>query len=256
MTPSRLELGQLVVGDAEAAQHRRRCARRAAERGARWNALGAAGEPDRQRAVPRRARDGVVDVLEEAAGLQLRQRRLLVRLHHLGDRARPPPRGARRCRRRSARRTSSTGGRRWRRAASRRPPRSRAPGPSPTRARRARRAGPATARRSATAIATHASRPPSSSASAARYRFCGGRSGSAVAVPLEQGAVGGVLDDLLGGDVQRRVDHRRLDQHALAGAPAVLEREEQAAQRRGCRRWGRPRSRARRGFGRGSRSAT
>ena len=77
-----------------------------------------------------------------------------------------------------------------------------------------------------------------------------------VAGPLEQRAVGRVLDDLLGGDVERGVDHRRLDQRALAGAVAVLEREQQAEQRVQRRRWGRRRSTARSAGGRGARSST
>ena len=72
----------------------------------------------------------------------------------------------------------------------------------------------------------------------AALRWCGRlvevlrrRARAAVAGAGEQRAVRGVLDHLLGGDVQRGVDHRRLDERTLAGAVAVAERDEQADQR-------------------------
>ena len=54
---------------------------------------------------------------------------------------------------------------------------------------------------------------------------CGG--GTAVALALQQVSVGRVLDDLLGGDVERRVDHRGLDSDALPGAAPVCQRQHQ-----------------------------
>ena len=51
--------------------------------------------------------------------------------------------------------------------------------------------------------------------------------GTAVAAPLEEPTVRGVLDDLLGGEVERGTDHRALEVHPAAGAPPVLERQEE-----------------------------
>ena len=139
--------------------------------------VGPAGEPHRQRAVPGGAGDRVVDVLEEAAVLQLAAASPARAAAAPSRRARPPPTGSRRSRRRSARRTSSTGGRRWRRAAAAGRRRSSAPGPSPTPGRPSASRRPSHCSSVATAIATQASRSPASSASAVQVEVLrrGGR---------------------------------------------------------------------------------
>ena len=63
-----------------------------------------------------------------------------------------------------------------------------------------------------------------------------GGNGAVVAVPLDEVAVRAPFDDLLRGDVQRATDHRHLDLHAPAGAPAVFEREQQREASRASRR--------------------
>ena len=57
------------------------------------------------------------------------------------------------------------------------------------------------------------------------------RGRSAVAVALQQRTVGGVLDDLLGGDVERGVDHRRLDEHSLPCAAPMFQGHQQGVER-------------------------
>ena len=83
----------------------------------------------------------------------------------------------------------------------------------------------------ATAIATQLSRRPNSSTSAAAVEVLRRRRRSPIARPLQQRPVRGVFDDLFGGDVERGIDHRGLDQHALAGAAAVLQRQQQRVDR-------------------------
>ena len=49
-----------------------------------------------------------------------------------------------------------------------------------------------------------------------------------VAVAVEHRPVGGVLDGLLCGDVDRGIHHRRLDQRAFAGSLPVVQRQQEA----------------------------
>ena len=201
--------------------------------------------------------DGVVDLLEEAAVLQLRQRRLLVGLHHLRHRDARRPEAVDDLVAAPLVAPASTGARRWRRAAAAGPPRSSAPGPSPTPGRpsASRRAEPLVVGRRRRWRPRRRARP-SSSASARQVQVLGRGGRPSVPVALEERAVGRVLDDLLGGDVERGVDHRRLDERrprrCAGGAPA------RGAGRtaRGCRRSSRPRSTARPGSRPGTRSST
>ncbi len=64
----------------------------------------------------------------------------------------------------------------------------------------------------------------------AQVEVLGRRHRAPVARPLEQGAVGRVLDHLLGRDVEGGVDHGRLHQAALAGVVPVLEGQQQPDQ--------------------------
>ena len=57
------------------------------------------------------------------------------------------------------------------------------------------------------------------------------RSRSAVSTTGKERSIGGVLDRLLGGDVECGIDHRGFDEPAFARPPAMLEREHQAEQR-------------------------
>ena len=54
---------------------------------------------------------------------------------------------------------------------------------------------------------------------------------AAVAFAHQEGAVRGVLDHLLGGDVECGVHHGDFDKAALAALPAVLQREQEAEER-------------------------
>ena len=100
----------------------------------------------------------------------------------------------------------------------------------PVRPSDARRAAPPTARRSPPRWR------PSSRPCRTRRRPRTGR-GSAARPPVRgfrcaaAGPVGGVLDHLLGGDVERGVDHGRLDEYTLSGLPPVLERQQQRVER-------------------------
>ena len=75
----------------------------------------------------------------------------------------------------------------------------------------------------------------------------------AVAVAGQQRAVRGELDELLGGHVDGRLDHGGFDEHALAGAPPVLQRDQQRRRGRASRRWDRPGSKEKAGSRRDSR---
>ncbi len=90
---------------------------------------------------------------------------------------------------------------------------------------------PPTARRWPPRSPPSSRRRPNSSSSLVRYRFCGAAVGPAVPGALQQRAVRGVLDDLLGGDVERGVDHRGLDPHTLAGAAPMRQRQQQRVER-------------------------
>ena len=166
----------------------------------------------RQRAVPGAGVDRMPDVLEESPGAQLRQLGLAVRLHHLGHRHTVCPTARRRSRRRSALRTSRRAARRSRRGQRVGRLRWTAWDRSPSHGVRWRGRDPPTARRS-----RRRPRPSSRHDRTRRSRCCGRgfavRPWAPISVALQQRAVRGVLDDLLGGDVERRVDHGRLHQH-------------------------------------------
>ena len=191
-------------------------------------------EADRQRAVPRRAGDGVVDLLEVPAVLQRRQGRLLVGLEHLGHghAGRPQavddlvaaPRLA------PARQLLVDG-------VVLRPA---GPPPSPDPVSIAHSGSPSACRRPShwSSSVDRDGDPGIAPAVVVGVRgqveVLGRGRRPSVPVPPEHGAVGGVLHDLLGGDAQRRVHHRRLDEDAFPGLPAVLQGDEQAAERVGA----------------------
>ena len=197
------------------------------------DALGPAREPHRQRAVATTVRSPDGRPPRRSHGTaSWRRSGWSVRLHHLADRDAGLPQRARRSRRPTGPGTTPPG------ASS---IRSCAPTPSgrgrerrvggPRRVARAPRAGRVHCSSVATAIATQQSSRPYVVGPGGLVEVLRRRARPAVAGPLEQRAVGGVLDHLLGGDVERGIDHRRLDEAAFAGPVAVLEREQQAEQR-------------------------
>ena len=74
----------------------------------------------------------------------------------------------------------------------------------------------------------------------AAVEVLGRRRRSPVARAFQQRPVGGVLDDLFGGDAERGIDHRGFDEHALAGAAAVFQRQQQRVERVHTRALGSP----------------
>ena len=78
-------------------------------------------------------------------------------------------------------------------------------------------------------MATQLSQPTELVDIGCAVEILGSRCGSPVAGPFQQRPVGRVLDDLLGGDAERGVHHRRFDQHALSGAAAMFQCQQQGS---------------------------
>ena len=220
------QVGDLLVGESEFGQQFM-VVLTEQRRGLRVDALRAARERERQRAVRCAGIDRMPDVLEEPAGRQLRQSRSGGAVASPWPPAHRSPTACRRSRRRCGPRTTPQGARRCRRGGRACPRRY-----SDRRIRRPVAAPERLAKTRPLLVGRDRDRDPAVGAAelvdlVGAVQVLRRRRRSAVAVAFQQRTVSGVLDHLLGGDVERRVDHRRLDQHPLPGAAAVLQGQQQ-----------------------------
>ena len=197
-----------------------------------WRRAGPAGEPHRQGAAPRPSRSPDGRPPRRTPGpASCARSGCRCGCTTLPTGTPGVPEELRRCRRPAVAGTTPAGARRSGRAPATRPAAVASAGSA------AQAGSPSTSRSAAhcasvaTAIATQQSSRPYSSTPAVWYRFCGAAAGPRLPARSSSAPYGRVLDHLLGGDVQRGVDHRRLDQAPLAGAVAVLEGEQQPEQR-------------------------
>ena len=199
-------------------------------RGLHVDTLGTAGERERQGAVRRAGVDRVTDVLEETTCRQLRNLGLAMRLHDLGHRNTVTPQGVddvvagpSLAPRGKVLIDGVVTGAPARRGAQRGIGRPVLPSDGLA------EAGPLV-------IGGDGHRDPAVGAAelvdlvgaVQVLRRC---RRSAVAVALQQRTVGGVLDHLLSRDVDRRIDHRGLDEHSLPGAAPVFQCHQQGVER-------------------------